>query len=162
MRYFDLGNIETAKPVVIASRTTNTAEKKYPQLDLEAMSIDFGLRRFRNYIVGAPKVIVVTDHKPLCPIFNGNRQGSIRTERIKLRHQDVMFTVTYQKGKANQTDFISRRAKPLEHVPIEEQKEVDDLNNLLYILHTTPVLDKLGLGTIATHTLDDNNTEVAN
>ena len=35
--------LETAKPVAIVSRTTNDAEKRYPQIDLEAMSLDFGL-----------------------------------------------------------------------------------------------------------------------
>ena len=64
--------IEEAKPVAVASRTTSDAESRYPQIDLEAMGIDFALRRFRNYLVGAPcEVIVVTDHKPLVPIFNG-------------------------------------------------------------------------------------------
>ena len=67
----------SAKPVVIASRTTSNAERQYPQLDLEATGIDFALRRFWNYLVGAPEVVVVTDHKPLCPIFNLYRIGSI-------------------------------------------------------------------------------------
>ena len=31
----------------------------YPQLDLEAMSLDFGLRSFRHYIVGSPEIIPV-------------------------------------------------------------------------------------------------------
>ena len=43
---------DSAKPVAIASRATNVSEKWYPQLDLEAASIDFGLRRFREYLVG--------------------------------------------------------------------------------------------------------------
>ena len=108
-------SIENAKPMAIASRTTNTSEQKYPQIDLEALAIDFVLRRFRHYIVGSPtKIQVITDHQPLCSIFNGKRQGSIRTERIKLRHQDIRFTVTYQRGKINQSDYLSRHAKPIE------------------------------------------------
>ena len=39
-------SIENAKPMAIASRTTNTSEQKYPQIDLEALAIDFALRRF--------------------------------------------------------------------------------------------------------------------
>ena len=121
-------SVETAKPVAVASRTTSIAEKKYSQLDLEAMSVDFCLRRFRNYIVGAPDTVtVVTDHKPLCTIFNGNKLGSIRTERIKMRHQDIRFNVCYQKGKLNQTDYISRRAKPLHKIPQNEQDETQDI-----------------------------------
>lgn len=149
-------SIEDAKPVAFASRTTHGAESRYPQLDLEAMGLDFGLRRFRHYLVGSPQVItVVTDHKPLCPIFNGNREGSIRTERIKMRHQDIQFDVVFQKGKLNQTDFISRRGKPYTKLNDAEQCEMNDLSNLLYTLHSTPVIDKIDLQRIADKTRED-------
>ena len=62
-------DFESAKVVVIASRSTSNAEHQYPQLDLEATGIDFALCRFWNYLVGAPEVIVITDHKRLCPIL---------------------------------------------------------------------------------------------
>ena len=98
---------------------------------------------------------MVTDHKPLCTIFNENRKGSIRIERIKLRHQDIRFQVQYQRGKENHIDFISRRAKPRAKIPKDEQVEAEDLNNLLYILHTTPIMDNIGLATIAKQTKED-------
>ena len=145
-------SVRAAKPVAVASRTTNAAEKKYPQLDLEATGLDSGLRQFRHYLVGAPYTVsVVTDHKPLCSIFNGNRQGSIRTDRIKMRHQDIRFKVQYQKGIKNQTDFLSRNAKPLSQLSNEEQNDADDINNTLNMPHITPIIDHIGVSTIAEH-----------
>ena len=92
-------SISDTKPVAVASRSTNLAESKYPQLDLEAASVDFGLRRFREYLVGSPSIVkVVTDHKPLFPVFNGRRNGSLRTQRIKLKHQDIPYILEFQKG----------------------------------------------------------------
>ena len=130
--------METARPVAVASRTTTPAETRYPQLDLEALGLDFALRRFRNYIVGAPTTInVVTDHKPLCSVYNGNHQGSIRTQRIKQRHQDIRFCVHYQPGKSNQADFLSRNGQPIGTLPNILQNESDKLNNLLYVTHHT-------------------------
>ena len=149
-------NYQDAKPIVIASRTTSNTEKRYPQLDLEATAIDFALRRFRNYVVGAPNVEIITDHKPLCPIFNKYRQGSIRTDRIKLRHQDINYQVIYQRGKLNQSDYLSRHGKPFELIPETEQKETEDLHNLLYTLHTTPIIDNIGITTIAKETKEDS------
>ena len=109
-----------AKPVALASRTTSISEKGCPQLDLEAVSLDFGLRRFREYVVGSPTLIkVITDHKPLVHIFNGRRTGSIRTRRIKLNHQDIPFIVEYQKGILNQVDYMSRHARSLASLPID-------------------------------------------
>ena len=139
-------SIQTARPVAIASRTTNNA-----------LGIDFALRRFRNYIVGSPTaVLVITDHKPLEAIFNGKRKGSIRTDRIKLRHQDIRFTVVYQTGKINQADYLSRHAKHIEQLPLNQQREAEDLNNLLYMLHTTPIIDHISIAAIARETSNDN------
>lgn len=149
-------NIKSTRPVAFASRTTKGHETRYPQLDLEAMGIDFALRRFRHYLVGSPKtIIVVTDHKPLCAIFNGSRNGSIRTERIKLLHQDIPFHVVYQPGKNNISDFISRRATPLSRLTTEEQDEPDSISKLLYMIHSTPIVDNIGLRVIAEETTTD-------
>ena len=149
-------SLEDAKPVAVASRCTNKSEKHYPQIDLEGMSVDFGLRRFREYLVGSPLVVhVVTDHKPLVPIFNDKRKGSVRTQRIKLRHQDIPYSLEYRKGKLNQSDYLTRHAKPLSKLPVKEQKEPEELNNLLYALHSTPVIDHIGLAEIASATASD-------
>ena len=97
---------ENLKPVAIASSCTNKAEKNYAQIDLEAMAIDFALRRFRSYLVGSPnETVIITDHSPLISIFNGKRSDFIRTERIKQRHQDIRFIVDYQKGQNNPADY---------------------------------------------------------
>ena len=56
--------LDHAKPVACASRSTTSVEQRYPQLDLEALGVDFGLRRYRYYCVGGPNVSVVTVHKP--------------------------------------------------------------------------------------------------
>ena len=57
--------LDKAKQFACASRATTQIEQRYPQLDLEALAVDFGLRRFRYYCVGGPPVTIVTDHKPL-------------------------------------------------------------------------------------------------
>ncbi len=148
--------LEEAKPVALASKTTNLSEKNCPQLDLEAASLDFGLRRFREYVVGSPALIkVITDHKPLVHIFNGKRTGSIRTKRIKLNHQDIPYIVEYQKGSLNQVDYMSRHARSLTSLPIQQQKECNELNNLLYTLHTTQIMDHITLARIAKETSSD-------
>ena len=46
---------DSCKLVAFASRATKDEERCYPQLDPEALVIDFGLRRFRLYVVGAQR-----------------------------------------------------------------------------------------------------------
>ena len=148
--------IEEARPVAVASRTISPTEQHFPQLDLEAASLDFGLRRFREYVVGSPSLIkVITDHKPLVPIFNERRNGSIRTKRIKLNHQDIPYIVEYRKGVLNQVDYMSRHARKLSNLPIHQRKECQELNNLLYTLHATPIIDHISLAEISRKTSAD-------
>ena len=149
-------DICSAKAVAVASRRTTLAEQHYPQIDLEATAVDYGLTRYRHYLVGAPDpTVVVTDHKPLVSIFNGRRKGSIRTERIKLRNQDIDFNVQYQEGKKNQADYLSRHAKPFQNTTPQEQADAQEVNKVLYMLHTTPIMDSIGLAKIAQETEND-------
>ena len=149
-------NFENLKLVAIVSRCTNKAEKNYAQIDLEAMAIDFAACRFHLYLVGSPNdTVIITDHSPLMNIFNGKHSGSIRTERIKLRHQDIRFRVNYQKGQYNPADYLSQHALSWDLLTKFEKKESDDLANLLYTLHVTPVIDAISIKEIAKHTTKD-------
>ena len=98
-------NINDTNVVAFASRTTTNRPRSY----------DFGLRRFREYCVGAKSINVVTDHRPLKAIFANKRLGSIRIDRTKLRHQDIDwdidFEVIWRAGKMNPSDYLSRLVK---------------------------------------------------
>ena len=130
---------ETAHMVACASRATTPIERRYPQLDLEALSLDFALRRYRKYTLGGPNVTIFTVHKPLVNIFNNNRQGSIRTDRVKLRHQDVSFTVIWRAGKDNPSDFISRHATPLTSIPSTWRDECGELEKTIMVSSVCPI-----------------------
>jgi hypothetical protein len=150
-------SIESAKPVDIKSRSTNKPESTgYPQLDLETMAVDFALRRFRQYLVGSPlPCVIVTDHKPLLSVFNGRRSGSIRSETVKMRHQNIQYNVQYRKGKDNSADFLSRHATPWQALPKSVKEEADAVTNLLYHLHLAPIVDAIGIREIAHETSRD-------
>ena len=53
-------SVESATIISCASRATTPTERRYHQLDLEALAVDFGLRRFRQYLVGGPQCTEVS------------------------------------------------------------------------------------------------------
>ena len=79
------------------------------QLNLEA--IYFSLCRFCSYQLESPnETVVITDYYPQANIFNGKRFGSIKKQRMKLRHQDIRFFLNYSQGQKNPADYPSRPA----------------------------------------------------
>ena len=146
---------EQARPIALASRSTTPVERRYGQIDLEALSVDFGLRRFRQYIVGGPEVKLITDHKPLVSIFKNTRKGSVRSDRIKLRHQDINYCVTWQAGKNNPADYIFRHATPLKEAPKEWREETDELEKTIWLLQYSPYTEAVSMDLIIKETRKD-------
>ena len=130
-------SIDKTKAVALASRATTVVERKYAQLDLEALAVDFGLRRFQHYLIGGPPTTIVTDHQPLESLWKTNRRLSLRLERIQLRHQHINYTIQWKKGKDNPADYLSRHAIPLEQLPQRIAEEARIYEKLVYTLHTS-------------------------
>ena len=149
--------IDVAKPVACASRATTPAEQRYPQLDLEALAVDYGLRRFRYYCVGGPVVTIITDHKPLLGVFNSTRRGSIRSERIKLRHQDIQFQLHWMKGSHNPADFMSRRGTTLSSLEKELKKETTEFEKTVWFLQFSPFTEAISMDNIIEKTEKDKS-----
>ena len=58
----------TRRPIACASQTLNEHERRYGQIDKEALEINFGLKRLHVYLYGR-HFTTLTDHKPLERIF---------------------------------------------------------------------------------------------
>ena len=59
----------TERPIAFASRTLNTAEQNYRQIDKEALGIVWSLRKFHTYLYGR-RFTLITDHQLLTAIFS--------------------------------------------------------------------------------------------
>ena len=61
------------RPIAYSSRNLLTSEQKYAQLEKEALSLVFGVRRFHQYLYGC-RFTLYTDHKPLMTILSPTRE----------------------------------------------------------------------------------------
>ncbi|KAJ1521844.1 hypothetical protein ONE63_003479 [Megalurothrips usitatus] len=104
------------RPVMVASRTLNAAERNYAQTDQEALAVVFGCKKFAQYLVGR-HFTVVTDHKPLLHILDPCRpvpeQVSPRVLRWLFLLAALDYQMLYKPGKdIGHADFLSRCPLP--------------------------------------------------
>ena len=62
----------TEKPISFASRTLSPAERKYSQLDKEALAIIFGVKHYHQYLY-AREFVILSDHQPLKHILSESK-----------------------------------------------------------------------------------------
>ncbi|XP_039757383.1 uncharacterized protein K02A2.6-like [Pararge aegeria] len=100
------------RPVSCASRTLNEAEKKYSQLDKEALAIYFGITKHHQFLFGR-HFVLKTDHKPLTFIFGSNngipQTAASRLQRWAVRLAGYDFSIEFVRSKNNgPADALSR------------------------------------------------------
>ncbi|KAL5491807.1 hypothetical protein EMCRGX_G017171 [Ephydatia muelleri] len=109
------------RPIAFASRTLAPAERKYSQLDKEALAIVFGVDKFHQYLYGR-HFTILSDHKPLQYLFAVDRpipqMVSPRVQRWALTLSAFDYTISFRAGKLQgNADALSRL--PLQHSPEE-------------------------------------------
>ena len=103
---------DSERPIAFASRTLSQAEHKYAQLDKEALSIIFGVKRFHQYLYGR-HFNILSDHKPLQYLLGENRgipaMASARIQRWALTLSAYSYSIDYKPGAAHaNADGLSR------------------------------------------------------
>ena len=104
------------RPIAYTSRTLNAAEKRYSQLDKEALAIISGIKKFHNYIYGR-HFVIQSDHKPLSYLFNEQKgipqMASARIQRWALMLSAYRYSIQYKSGKTlSNADGLSRLPRP--------------------------------------------------
>ena len=106
-------------PIQYASCPLTPTQARYPQIDREALSIYWAIKRFHLFVYGTD-FKVITDHKPLVTLFNNPySKPTARIERWLLDLQQYRFTVEYRPGISNPADYPSRH-------PVGEYQNYED------------------------------------
>ncbi|UYV71940.1 K02A2.6-like [Cordylochernes scorpioides] len=86
--------------IAYASRTLSEAEKRYAQIEKEALAITWACEKFKQYIQGLV-ITLETDHKPLVPIFTSKNIDDLtpRIQRLRLRIMRYSYKIVHTPGK---------------------------------------------------------------
>ena len=113
------------KIIAYASRALTDEEKRYAQIEREALAIYISCIEYRIYLLGKA-FDIVTDHKPLLYMFNNpNRENPYRVERIRMKLQGYDFTVKHVSGVKNPSDFMSRKPAKLRRADAKRSEELE-------------------------------------
>ena len=98
------------KPAAYASRALTETERRYAQIEKEALAVTWACEKFADYILGC-SFAIETDHKPLVPLLNSKCLNMLppRVLRFRLRLTRFDYVVSHVPGKQLYTaDTLSR------------------------------------------------------
>ena len=98
------------KPIAFASRSMSDTEKRYAQIEKEALASTWACEKFSTYILGK-KFAIETDHKPLVPLLGLKHLDSLppRILQFRLRLARFDYDIEHVPGKHLYTaDTLSR------------------------------------------------------
>ena len=141
------------QPVQFASRTLNNAERNYSNIEREALSVVFGVSKFKHFLLGG-KFVIKNDHMPLEKLLGKlspvPTTCSARLQRwaLKLSHFD--YVLEYSKGKFNvNSDWLSR-------LPLPDTNHVCEPYELVFTVNSLRDLS-ISCETIKQHTENDQH-----
>ena len=87
------------KPIAHASKTLTDTERNYSQIEKEALSIIYGVRKFHQYLAGR-HFELITDHQPLLTIYSPVKGIPVATanklQRWALCLMGYSYTIRYK------------------------------------------------------------------
>ncbi|XP_037828856.1 uncharacterized protein K02A2.6-like [Lucilia sericata] len=110
------------RPIAHASKTLNAHQKNYSQIEMEALAIIFGVKKFHEYLYGR-KFTLIADHKPLVSIFNP--QKSIPIHSANRIQQWALFLSNYNFDIKYKSTNNHQNADALSRLPLESDTEID-------------------------------------
>ncbi|KAI4905796.1 hypothetical protein NFI96_024894, partial [Prochilodus magdalenae] len=129
------------KPVAYSSRALTETEKRYAQIEKEALAITWACERFSDYLLGI-RFHVETDHKPLVPLLGSKSLDELppRIQRLRMRLMAFCYSISHVAGKKLATADVLSRAPLREREQPKQEEEIKLYVNM--VMSTLPATEK--------------------
>ena len=117
------------RPVAYASRSMTDTERRYAQIEKEALAVTWACQKFSNYILGS-KFLIESDHKPLIPLLGTKRLDDLppRIVRFRLRLSKFDYSIEHVPGKLMYTaDTLSRAPVAMPGESCQKQQDENEM-----------------------------------
>ena len=146
------------RPIANASKTLTDTQRRYSQIQKEALAVIYGLQKFHQFIYGR-NFILVTDHKPLVSLFSPTKGtpalAANRIARWALTLSQYDYTIEYRKtGEHGNADALSRLPAG-EDVDFDKEEQVADVSTVCSIQTVSRQLNPTDSGTLAKASRED-------
>lgn len=121
---------QNGKPITFISRTLNKAEENYAVNEKEMLAIIWALNSFRNYLYGAAKVVIHTDHQPLTYALS-NKNNNSKLKRWKAILEEYNYELRYKPGKSNVVADTLSRPFELNSLSVATHSDESSSHNLI-------------------------------
>ena len=130
------------KPVTYASRSLTETEKRYAQVEKEALASLWACTRFQDYIYGI-HFVLETDHKPLVALLGNKSLDQIppRIQRMKIRMLRYSYEIRHVPGKDLYTADTLSRAPLSRTTPSDLNLAQDIASYVNEVINAIPISD---------------------
>ena len=131
------------KPICYCSRSLSLTERRYAQIEKEALAATWACERFAQYLIGK-HFTIETDHKPLVSLLGSKSLEDLppRVLRFRMRLMRFSFDIVHVPGKQlTVADTLSRAPLPLERGESDLELQVEAEMYVNAVMDDIPITD---------------------
>lgn len=124
------------RPIANASKTLTNTQRRYSQIQKEALAVVYGLQKFHKFLYGR-NFVLVTDHKPLVSLFSPIKGTPAlvanRLARWSLTLSQYDYTIEYRETGAHGNADAHCRLPAGDDVNFDREEQVADVSTVCTI-----------------------------
>ena len=148
----------TKRPIANASKTLSDTQRRYSQVQKEALPVIYGIQKFHQFLYGR-RFTLITDHKPLLALFNPQKgtpsMAANRLARWALTLNQYDYSIEYRRTSEHGNADALSRLPVGEDVQFDKEQEAADISTVCTIKSLSQQLNPTDTGILVRESRKD-------